>query len=117
MRTILETSKVKSNKGLRYQSDWVYECILLRIKSPKGYEHIRRRQLLPLPSVTTLNRYMKFIKSQYGFQEIIFEGIKLKTKDMSPLDVHGVYTKIKSLLILKGKTFLHYRGSKIIKYY
>lgn len=89
-RAILAASKVKSSRGRRYETDWVYECLLLRIKSKKAYTHLRKQNILPLPSIQTLNSYTRFIKSQYGFQENVFKGIKEKTKSMSSQDVHGI---------------------------
>lgn len=35
IKTCFSASKVKSDKGMRYTSNWIYECILLRIKSKK----------------------------------------------------------------------------------
>ena len=56
--------------GNRYEAEWIYhemrtmiyETILMRIKSPTLYNHIRERKIMPLPSRTTLNRYMRNIK-------------------------------------------------------
>ncbi|XP_046405740.1 uncharacterized protein LOC124170811 [Ischnura elegans] len=52
-----ESSKRVNSKGRRYTNNWVYECILLRIKSPKAYEHLRSHGILALPSAQTLRRY------------------------------------------------------------
>ena len=41
-----------------------------------------------LPYLKTLKRFMQFLKSQYGFQNSIIAGIKKKTENMSPQDVH-----------------------------
>ena len=43
VRTCVQASKVKSEKGMRYSKEWVYECMLLRIKSPKLYRSMRRK--------------------------------------------------------------------------
>ncbi|XP_051167107.1 uncharacterized protein LOC127285249 [Leptopilina boulardi] len=91
VRAIISTAKVKSKNGIRYNREWIYECILLRIKSCKAYEHLIKREIMALPCIKTLNNYMKFLKSQYGFQKGVFEGIKKKTENMPPEDVHGNY--------------------------
>ncbi|XP_076301975.1 uncharacterized protein LOC143220123 [Lasioglossum baleicum] len=44
-------AKCKNKKGMRYAIEWIYECILLRIKSTKTYNHLRSRNILTLPSV------------------------------------------------------------------
>lgn len=48
-------SKVKNNKCLRYITQWVYECLLLQIKSKKTYNHLRTHNLMTLPCINTLN--------------------------------------------------------------
>lgn len=74
---------------MRYETQWVYECLLLRIKSRKTYEHLRRRRILVLPDASTLNRYIKKIEGCYGFQSSIFKIIKEKTLHMKPAEIRG----------------------------
>lgn len=85
-------AKLKDNRGIRYSNEWVYECILLRIKSAKTYNHLRSHNILTLPSSETLNRYIKIVKGCYGFQSSIFEILKKKTANMEPNDVRGIHT-------------------------
>ncbi|XP_051170552.1 uncharacterized protein LOC127287589 [Leptopilina boulardi] len=40
VRACVNASKIKSPRGVRYSRQWVYECILLRIKSKKAYKHL-----------------------------------------------------------------------------
>ncbi|CAG9824958.1 unnamed protein product [Phaedon cochleariae] len=42
--------------GIRYTLEWVYSCILMKIKGPKLYHHMRENNLLSLPSPSTLSR-------------------------------------------------------------
>lgn len=74
----LSASKVKDLRGIRYSSQWIYECILLRIKSRKTYEHLRNRQVLVLPTIKTINRYIKAVGGIYGFQKSLFQVLKSK---------------------------------------
>lgn len=60
---------------MRYSNDWVYECILMKIKGPALYENIRRDNILPLPSLSTLQRYIQQLQP-YGFQESVFKIIE-----------------------------------------
>lgn len=39
-------SNKKGKEGRRYSADWIYECILMRIKSPALYEHLRVKDIL-----------------------------------------------------------------------
>jgi len=82
-------AKLKDKRGMRYKNEWVYECILLRIKSAKTYHHLRSHNILTLPSNKTLNRYMKIVKGCYGFQMSTFEMLKKKTANMEPNDIRG----------------------------
>lgn len=80
-----DASKVKSKRGIRYTTQWIYECLLLRIKSRKAYEHLRTKQILALPTVETLTRYTKCIKGTYGFDNSTFAVLKEKTASVEDL--------------------------------
>lgn len=74
----LAAAKRKGPHGNRFTQDWVYETILMRIKSPRLYEHIRSRKILILPSRSTLNRYMRKLHPKFGFQQSVFTVLKNK---------------------------------------
>ncbi|KAK3924036.1 Transposable element P transposase, partial [Frankliniella fusca] len=76
-----EASKRPDAHGNRFHVEWVYECLLMRIKSPNLYEHIRRHKILVLPHRTTLNRYMRKLKPVYGFQSVLFDVLNKKLLD------------------------------------
>lgn len=86
-----EAAKHKDSRGIRYTTQWIYECLLLRIKSPKAYRHLRDKKMLSLPSITTLNRYLRKIRGAYGFHEETFTLLKEKTAHMKPEEVRGAY--------------------------
>nr|XP_042912361.1 uncharacterized protein LOC107448041 [Parasteatoda tepidariorum] len=65
-----------------YTSQWIYECLLLKINSTKAYNHLRNHQLLKLPSPATLYRYLRNVKGCYGFQSSIFKCLEGKSKVM-----------------------------------
>lgn len=75
--------------GRRYSKDWLYNCILMKIKSPKLYKHLRTKELLPLPAPCTLSKYIRNIDSSYGFQMKLFEMLKEKCKHMPEFQRHG----------------------------
>lgn len=77
-------------KGRRYNLEFIYECILLRIKSPKAYLHCLRHNLLPLPSFATLRRYMDNLDSAYGFNDKVFQCLKVKASEMRPNERRGM---------------------------
>lgn len=90
VKACFSAATCKSNNGVRYTTQWIYECLLLRIKSKKAYVHLRKHKILILPSLQTLHRYLKTVKSAYGFQDNTFDALKLKTSSMMPDDVRGM---------------------------
>ena len=89
VRSCFKASQCEDSKGMRYTTQWIYECLLLRIKSKKAYEHLRKRRILVLPSISTLSRYMKRIGGSYGFQSNLFKIIAEKCKEMKPDELRG----------------------------
>ncbi|KAE8739085.1 hypothetical protein FOCC_FOCC015419 [Frankliniella occidentalis] len=86
----VNASKAKSSKGRRYTTQWIYVCQLLRIKSLALYKKMLRHGFLPLPSLRTLQRYMKKLSPAYGFQKNIFAMMKEKSATMpESADRHG----------------------------
>jgi len=63
----LMAAKCKGPSGRRYSNDWILECLLLRIKSKKAYLHIRNHNILPLPTLKTLQEYLNKLDPSYGF--------------------------------------------------
>lgn len=78
VRACFAAAKFNNKKNVTYSNEWVYECILLRIKSKKTYNHLRSHNILALPTIETVNRYIKIIKDCYGFQMSILEILKKK---------------------------------------
>ncbi|XP_043268194.1 uncharacterized protein [Venturia canescens] len=91
IRACFEASKIKSSYRRRYTVKWIYECLLMRIKNSALYEHLRDRQILPLPCRKTLNRYIQKISSStYGFHDAVFEGLRRKGSQMDKSSKRGV---------------------------
>lgn len=90
VRSCFAAAKLKNNKGRRYEMSWIYECILMRIKSKRLYEHILNRKILAVPTLQTLDTYLKKLNSSYGFNLSIFEGLKEKCSGTTDLEKSGV---------------------------
>lgn len=90
VKACLSSSKTKK-KGMRYTNQWVYECLLIRIKSKKVYEHLRKQNILTLPAPKTLSRYIQKIKAAYGFQDSVFRLLKKKSNYMEQSDKRGIF--------------------------
>jgi len=76
MRNAISNAKRKSANGNRYESGWLLQCLLLKIKSPKAYRHLRSNNILPLPHPSTLQRLIAGIPCQFGFTEFVFEQFR-----------------------------------------
>ncbi|KAH7980258.1 hypothetical protein HPB49_014205 [Dermacentor silvarum] len=59
------------------------------MKSAKLYEHLRKENILSLPSKTTLRKYLKSYKTGFGFCPKIFNVVSEKTATMEEYACHG----------------------------
>lgn len=50
VETCFKTSKRKGTQGMTYNREWVLACILMKIKSTKLYDHVRKYKIMVLPS-------------------------------------------------------------------
>ncbi|XP_068989998.1 uncharacterized protein [Neodiprion pinetum] len=87
----LSAVNYKSNNDRQYKTQWIYECLLLRMKSKKAYIHVRRHKALAL-----------VVKGTYGFQCNILEALKTTTSNMSPQDIRCTRGD-HALVLFKGK--------------
>ncbi|KAH6924388.1 hypothetical protein HPB50_016529 [Hyalomma asiaticum] len=77
----------KSTKGITYEDEWIVECLLMRMRSPRLYEHLRREDILP--GRTCLQRYLRRFKGGFGMNPKIFSALSEKTKDMDTFSCRG----------------------------
>ena len=90
INNFIRASKVGTNQQ-KYSMEYIYESLLMRIKGRNLYDHLRDRKILPLPCINTLNNYIGKLKPKYGFQECIFDDLKLKAGRMHAQDKEGIY--------------------------
>ena len=64
--------------------------MLLRIKSPSAYNLLRANNILPLPSLSTIQRYLRDVKVDCGFDEEFFVDFKQKLSTLKSKTRHGV---------------------------
>jgi hypothetical protein len=77
------------NLTFRYTADWMYQCMLMRIRGPALYKHIREHNILPLPSLPTIRRHCIGLKATYGFQDTLFQTMKFKGESMTENQKRG----------------------------
>ncbi|XP_044589045.1 uncharacterized protein LOC123268192 [Cotesia glomerata] len=86
-----EAAKKSNSHGRRYTLEWIYECLLIRLKNRNTYQFIRQRNILPLPSLETLNKFVRKIScSAYGFQPSTFNCLKERCQSMKESERRGV---------------------------
>ena len=74
---------------MRYDLKWIYECILLRIKSKKASKHLYKKKLLPLPS--SIRRYLGKMESAFGFDIKLFNCMILKGLGLDASQRRGIF--------------------------
>ncbi|XP_077486371.1 uncharacterized protein LOC144097572 [Amblyomma americanum] len=89
VRACFQAATRKSTSGMSYEKTWILECVFLRMKSPKLHEHLRKHNILILPSRSCLQRYLGKFKSGFGFNENGFTALSVKTKQMDVCSRHG----------------------------
>ena len=94
-----QAATCKGPTGRRYETNWIYECVLMRIKNPSLYRNMREKKILPLPDRTTLGRYMKKLHPMYGYQDTLFFVLQKKINGWPPRKRHGKILGVDSNLI------------------
>lgn len=74
--TALKSLKAKAPCGMRYNSEWILNCLMLRISSPRAYKLISEMKMLPLPSLSRLAQILKGLPCKYGFNPVCLEAIQ-----------------------------------------
>ncbi|XP_043586308.1 uncharacterized protein LOC122569389 [Bombus pyrosoma] len=70
---IIASAKLKSVKGQRYSGDWMMLCTLMYIRSPEGYGHLQKLNILPLPCARTVRRCLSLVETKCGLDNKFFE--------------------------------------------
>lgn len=74
---------------MRYEIEWLLECLLIRVKSPATYEHLRVNKILPLPSKDTLRKMISSMSPEFGFNDFALQCIKRNLKNKSLTERYG----------------------------
>ncbi|CAD6236683.1 GSCOCG00008235001-RA-CDS [Cotesia congregata] len=90
VRMCFENVNKKGPTGKRYEVEWIYECLLIRMKSTCTYNMIRARNIIPWPTIDTLSKYIgKISSSIFGFLPETFEVLRKKASSMAPEEKIG----------------------------
>ncbi|KAL3213264.1 hypothetical protein MRX96_035545 [Rhipicephalus microplus] len=83
-------ANAKSPKAARYKKAWIYDCLLLKIKSTAVYTFLHENEYLPLPNPRTLYTYLRSLKADFGFDSSLFTVLKDKLQVLPERERRGV---------------------------
>lgn len=67
-------------QSMRYNAEFLMQCLLIRIKGRGVYDLIRETGLLPLPCPSTLQRLLSCTPCAFGLNDFALEAIKKNLK-------------------------------------
>ncbi|XP_063934406.1 uncharacterized protein LOC135146177 [Zophobas morio] len=104
----LNLTKFKSKNRRRYTANWIMSCMLLYIKSTSTYEHLRRNDILPLCSISTVRHYLRNVNIACGLDNKFFELFKKKLLYKNEFQKDGLLlfdeVQVKSSVTVNPKT-------------
>ncbi|XP_077557315.1 uncharacterized protein LOC144172497 [Haemaphysalis longicornis] len=74
---------------MMYSKSWILECIMMKMKGSRLYEHLRRQHFLALLTKATLAKYVKSYRTGFGFNKKILSILKDTTQKMDVFSRHG----------------------------
>lgn len=87
--TAFRKIKAKAPCGMRYNAEWLLNCMLVRIASPWAYKLLIDLNMLPLPTMSRLTQILKGIPCKYGFQVVCLEAIQRQMSKQPPNRASG----------------------------
>ena len=75
-----KASLKKGKTGMRYEAEYMLECLLLHIRSPTAYEHLKTNQMLPLPDPDHVRRLIGALACKFGFHDFAVKAIAAHLK-------------------------------------
>eukprot|EP00102_Acyrthosiphon_pisum_P024947 XP_016662157.1 PREDICTED: uncharacterized protein LOC107884450 [Acyrthosiphon pisum] len=87
---IFNAAKIKNKRQRRYSESWLLLCLLFHIRSPCGYKFLRDQNILPLPCVNTIRKYLSAFKNDCGFDLNFFKLLKKKMQNKTSHQKKGI---------------------------
>ncbi|KAJ3656494.1 hypothetical protein Zmor_015567 [Zophobas morio] len=83
-------TKYNKKTSRRYTSDWLLTCLLLHIRSPAAYRFLRNNDILPLPQISTVRKYLSRVSIKCGLDQQFFEAFKKKVEGKNSFQKQGI---------------------------
>lgn len=90
IKECISAAKCTNKKNRRYTEQWLLLCLLLHIRSPSGYSFLRNNNILPLPCVSTIRKYLSMVRVKCGFDSRFFTTFKNKLASKDNFQKHGI---------------------------
>lgn len=90
IKEIISINQSKHPKSRRYSHEWLLTCLLLHIRSSSTYNLLRNNCILPLPSKSTICRYLKSSNVGCGFDDNFFVLFKKELSNYPQLATNGI---------------------------
>lgn len=91
VQACFEASTRKGTNGMKFEQEWILECIVMHMKSPRLYEHIRKHKVMVVPSPSCLQSYIRRYKSGYGLSEKVLAAVPMKAENINARHQHGIF--------------------------
>lgn len=69
LKGILSATQYRNKINVHYSNEWILMCILFHIKSPAGNNFILNSNILPLPRIQTIRKYLSMIDTKCSFDD------------------------------------------------
>lgn len=86
----ISAARCTTKRNRRYTDDWILLCLLLHIRSPATYSFLRSNDILPLPCISTVRKYISMVGLKCGFDENFFQALKIKVCMKTPFQRRGM---------------------------
>ncbi|KAH9372240.1 hypothetical protein HPB48_003447 [Haemaphysalis longicornis] len=109
----IAAAKCTNKRNRRYTDDWLLLCLLLHIRSSSTYSFLRNNDILPLPCVTTIRKYVSMMGLKCGFDERCLAALATKMATKSPMERRGMLVldeiQVRKELVVNSKTMTYSR--------
>ncbi|EFX63971.1 hypothetical protein DAPPUDRAFT_118655 [Daphnia pulex] len=73
---VLKKSKCLNKKSMRYDADWLLDCLILRLKSKAAYDQLSTSKMIPIPHANTLRRLLSGMSTHFGYNTFALQAMK-----------------------------------------
>ena len=106
---VLKKAKCLNKKSMRYDADWLLDCLILRLKSKAAYDQLATSKMIPVPHVNTLKRLLSGMSTHFGFNTFALQAIKRTLTGLPDIQRMGSVVfdemSIKEALNFNSQTF------------